>query len=200
MMKTNAVREVSIDRLHSYYLPGASVETAAITADVLLAIPVSLDHLRQPLVLPLLIDSLFHGEKKIAVTSPTFNQLVRLLVVACCFDDSVDGNRAVKALNTTIDRMQKLRNLCDSIISSAYGSLSFDQPQLMLTFVETPVLARCMVQWVRFYVNDDAFMTKTPNLALLPVFLQLVAAVSTAHPLQRDDCFDILKVSACIHS
>lgn len=166
-----------------------------------MAIRVSLDHIRHPLLLHLLVDSMVHRERKIVeVSSSSFGRLARLLAVACCFNEnSTTDERSLGLLNTTIDRLMKLRTLCDSIINSAYGSLSFDQPKLILTFVNTPLLARCVLQWVDSYINDDVFMTKTPNLALLPVFLQFVAAVSTTHPLQRDDCFEIIKVrSECL--
>lgn len=56
-----------------------------------------------------------------------------------------------------------------------------------------------ILQWIG-YIITESFMSKQQNLTLLPVLFQIIITSSEYHPLQRPDCFkilrDILKLSS----
>jgi hypothetical protein len=58
-----------------------------------------------------------------------------------------------------------------------------------------------ILQWIG-YIITESFLSKQQNLTLLPVLFQIIITSSENHPLQRPDCFiilrDILKFSSSI--
>ena len=65
----------------------------------------------------------------------------------------------------------------------------------LVGLMDRPVVSMCVLRWIRDLVEDSAFTATAGFVALSPALLQLVATAQELYPLQRPDCFDILKVS-----
>jgi len=99
-----------------------------------------------------------------------------------------------KRISEVVHALLRVRELCHTMSIATFGvSPVLEVPEEILELMQIPVVSHCVLQRVQSLVTDPNFISGTTYLNLLPLYLQFVLCACDLHPLQRPDCFIVMK-------
>lgn len=204
LLTSNSVTSVHLQRLCMYYLDISSNDVLLLQADELYlssmlhgahttqsSIYISLLH--EPQLLSVLLDYYINPSKlqqpatNAAQANIYYTNLAIVLSIA-----SASGSDDVSVI---YNALQVIRRTCPDIVKMAYGAISYDSTYKLIELMHMPIVSMCLLRWVHSLISSATFMSKKQNLSLLPLLLHLVAVASQHHPLQHEDCFNVLSTT-----
>jgi TH1 protein len=145
----------------------------------------------------LLIDALIHPKNKPDLTTSMFNKKTAIVLsVACTLQNRLDASieSQVIDIKSTFEHLSSCRDSCNSVGKQAFLPTELvDELKKICNFVKTPVVARMVLRWIFFTLNEENVYINELFHRLLLVFLHLIQDISLLHPLQRPECFSLLK-------
>mmetsp|Transcript_20904 Transcript_20904/g.30100 ORF Transcript_20904/g.30100 Transcript_20904/m.30100 type:complete len:878 (+) Transcript_20904:77-2710(+) len=152
-----------------------------------------------PQVLRVFVRSLFHTSKSHRLMYSK-RRVCDLLALVCKYKGQNGGSigehevftREVSKLSGSLTQAVDMCLEMSGLGSGLTSSEKFDD---MFVLLKEPIISAAVLFWIRCSVTDIQFIHKSQQSAVYSVILQILVHTIDHYPLQRQECFNILKTA-----